>query len=411
MSASTIQSKRRNLSVLVLLVAVFAAAIIDVAIPITNLDIARTFRVLPGTVGQLNSIIAVASVATALVLAAFGAKLRYRALLLVGLLFIVSCDLGLFFAPTFWAVQFVVALNGIGSVIIVVTTQTFIGNSYPLNTKAKAIGWVAAAGTLANAISAPIVGFMAGASGWRAVFVWFMLPTAVASLILVLLTFSGKNTTEKTLETPKQPLLRGYRQVLSNRSAVACLTTGFLGNAFAFGSAAFEVTFLRQIFSIAPGYAALIGTLTGTALITVGAIIGSHTVNRFGRKLLTVTGIFLAGLLTLVSYSMQDLGAFLALRWLASVFLGITLAAASNLMIEQVPQSRGTAMSLASACSGIGTAVGIFIAGALLSAYINPASGFQALGFAVGAFAITGALISFLFAKDPVKDSKLVTTS
>jgi MFS transporter, ACS family, hexuronate transporter len=410
MTASTIQPKRRILSVLVLLIAVFAAAIIDIAIPITNLDIAQTFSILPGTVGQLNSIIAVASVATALLLAAFGAKLRYRALLLVGLLFIVGCDLGLFLAPTFQAVQFVVALNGIGSVLIVVTTQTYIGNFYPLKTKAKAIGWVAAAGTLANAISAPIVGFMAGASGWRSVFIWFMLPTALASLILVLLTFSG-NQTEKPIGTPKQPLLKGYRQVLGNRSAVACLATGFLGNAFAFGSATFEVTFLRQIFTIAPGYAALIGTLTGTALVTLGAIIGGHTVNRFGRKRLTVTGIFLAGLLTLVSYSTQDLGAFLALRWVASVFLGITLAAASNLMIEQVPQYRGTAMSLASACSGLGTAIGIFIAGAVLSSYINPVSGFQALGFAVGAFAITGALISYLFVKEPIKDSRFATPS
>jgi predicted MFS family arabinose efflux permease len=122
---------------------------------------------LPGTVGQLNSIIAVVSVATALLLAAFGAKFRYKGLVLVGILFIVGCDLGLFLAPTFLAVQFIVALNGIGSVLIIVTTQTFIGNFYPLNKKAKAMGWVAAAGTLAHAVGAPIVGFMAGASGWR----------------------------------------------------------------------------------------------------------------------------------------------------------------------------------------------------------------------------------------------------
>ena len=294
--------------------------------------------------------------------------------------------------------------------LIVVTTQTFIGNFYPLNKKAKAIGWVAAAGTLAHAVGAPIVGFMAGASGWRSVFPWFMLPTAVASLILVLLTFY-QNPTEKPLNTTKQPFLKGCRQVFSNKSAVACLVTGFLGNAFAFGSVAFEVTFLRQLFYIEPGYAALIGTLAGTVLVTVGAIIGGHTVNRFGRKRLTVIGIFFAGLLTLISYSTPDLRAFLALRWVASAFLGITLAAASNLMLEQVPQSRGTAMSLASAFSGAGTAAGIFIAGAVLNLYINPLTGFQALGLTVGAFAIAGALINFFFAKDPLKSSMFTAPS
>ena len=164
MTAAPNEPSPRNVMLLVLLIAVFAAAVIDVAIPIANIDIAHTFGVLPGTVGQLNSIIAVASVAMALLLAALGDKIRYKGFVLVGILFIIGCDLGLFLSPTFSAVQFVVALNGIGSVLIVVTTQTFIGNFYPMNKKAKAIGWVAAAGALANAISAPIVGFMAGTS-------------------------------------------------------------------------------------------------------------------------------------------------------------------------------------------------------------------------------------------------------
>jgi predicted MFS family arabinose efflux permease len=410
MTAATVEPNPPNMLVIVLLVAVFAAAIIDVAIPISILDIANTYGVLPGSVGQLNSIIAVATVATALLLAAFGVKFRYKGLVVVGILFIVACDVGLFLAPTFQAAQIIVALNGIGSVLIVVTTQTLIGNYFSLNKKAKAIGWVAATGTLANAVGAPIVGFMAGASGWRSVFLWFMLPTAVASLILVLLTFS-QNPTEKTLDTTKQPFLKGYKQVLSNKSALACLTTGFLGNAFAFGSVAFEVTFLRQIFSIEPGYAALIGTLAGTALVTAGAIIGGYTVNRLGRKRLTITSIFFAGLLTLISYSTPDLSAFLALRWVASAFLGITLAAASNLMLEQVPQSRGTAMSLASAFSGVGTTVGVFVAGTVLNIYSNPVTGFEALGLTVGAFAIAAALINFFFVKDPVKSSMITAPS
>lgn len=124
-----------------------------------------------------------------------------------------------------------------------------------------------------------------------------------------------------------------------------------------------------------------------------------------------MTGIFFADLLTLISYSTPNLSVFLALRWVASALLGITLAAASNLMLEQVPQTRGTAMSLASAFSGLGTAVGIFIAGAVLNLYINPVTGFQALGLTVGAFAIAGALVNFFFAKDPVKSSMFTAPS
>ena len=153
-------SSRKTVFVVVLLFAVFAAAIIDVVIPISLLDIAGTFSVIPGTVGQLNSIIALSSVATALLLAGFNAKFKYKALLTVGITFIICCNLGLFLAPSFPVAELIVPLNGIGSVMVVVTTQTFIGNSYSIDKKAKAIGWVAAVGTLANAVGAPIIGFM-----------------------------------------------------------------------------------------------------------------------------------------------------------------------------------------------------------------------------------------------------------
>ena len=319
----------------------------------------------------------------------------------MGILFIAVCAIGLFLAPTFPIAQLIVPLNGIGSVMIVVTAQTFIGNSYPLDKKAKAIGWVAAAGTIANAVGSPIIGFMTGIGGWRSVFIWFMLPTAIVSLIFVFLIFPY-NLPDPLLKAKKEPFMRGIKQVLTNKSAVACLVSAFLSNAFVFGSMIFEVTFLRQIFSASPGFAALIGPMAGTAIITVGAIIGGHVVNRVGRKRLTVMALFSAGLLLMLSYFMQDLGIFLALRWTASIFIGISIASASNLMLEQVPSFRGTAMSLNSAFRGVGTAVGISVAGAVLNLFVNPTIGFQALGLTVGFFAFAGAIVTLFFARDPL---------
>jgi MFS family permease len=185
------------------------------------------------------------------------------------------------------------------------------------------------------------------------------------------------------------------------------LVTAFFSFAFVFGSMVLEVTFLRQVFSLSPGFAALTGALAGTVIISVSAIVGGHIVNRVGRKRLTVLSLFLAGLLILVSYFMQDLSIFLAFRYTASVFIGFIAAGASNLMLEQVPQFRGTAMSLSSAFSGVGTAVGISVAGAVLNLYANPTIGFQALGLTVGAFAFVGALINLSFARDPIRNPVL----
>src|SRR3990172_1179991 len=283
MTSTIGQSSPKIIFVVALLIAVFAAAVIDVVIPITILDIAETFSILPGTVAQLDSLIAITSVATALLLGAFGGKFRYKSLVMIGLLFIAVCAIGLFLAPTFPIAQLIVPLNGIGSVMIVVTAQTFIGNSYPLDKKAKVIGWVAAAGTFANAVGAPIIGFMTGIGGWRSVFIWFMLPSAVFSLIFVFFVFPF-NPPEQLVNTKKEPFMRGFKQVLTNKSAVACLATAFFGNAFGFARAVLEVTFLRQVFSVSPGFAALIGPLVDLMLITVGAVVGGHLVNRVGRK-------------------------------------------------------------------------------------------------------------------------------
>jgi predicted MFS family arabinose efflux permease len=401
-SSSSGPTSPKIIFVMALLVAVFAAAVIDVILPINIVDIAATFGVLPGTVGQLNSIIAITSVVTALLLAAFGARFKYKTLVMIGVSFIAVCAIGLFLAPSFPMVQLIVLLNGAGSVLIVVTSQTFIGNSYPLEKKAKAIGWIAATGTLANAVGAPIVGFMTGIGSWRSSLIWFMLPTAVVSLIFVFLAFPY-NPPEPQMNIKKEPFMKGFKQVLTNKSAVACLTSAFLGSAFVFGGVVFEVTFLRQVFLVSPSLAALVGTLVGTAFITVGALVGGQVVNRVGRKRLAVAASFLAGLFMLLSFFMQDLGIFLALRWTASFLVGILLAAASNLTLEQVPMLRGTTMSLASAFSGIGTALGVTLAGAVLNLYIDATMGFQALGLTIGVLASADALVLLFVAKEPIR--------
>ena len=147
-----------------------------------------------------------------------------------------------------------------------------------------------------------------------------------------------------------------------------------------------------------------IPALLKTAFITGGAIIGGHIVNRVGRKRLTVVSLFLAGLLVMFSYFMHDLIIFLVFRWTASTFIGLTSAAAPNLTLEQVPQYRGIMMSLSSAFSGLGTAIGIIIGGTVLNLYLDSVMGFQALGLTVGGLAFTAALINFFFAKDPIRD-------
>jgi DHA1 family inner membrane transport protein len=385
-----------------LLFAVFASAIIDVVLPITTMDIATTFNVPIGTVGQLDSLNAIATVVTALLVGAFGSRFRYKTLVLTGVVFIAFCATGLYLTPTFPLAQVVFPLNGIGSVLIIVTTQTFIGNYYPLDKRAKAIGWVAATSTLANAVGSPIIGFMTGIGGWRSVLIWFMLPIALISLIFVFVIFPFK-LPELQLKTKKEPFMKGFKQVLTNKSAVACLFSAFLINAAVFGGMVFEVTFYREIFSVTPTLAALIGPTAGTALITVGAVIGGQIVNRVGRKRLTLITVPIASSLTILSYFVPGLWTRVALRLTASLIGGASVAAFANLTIEQVPEFKGTTMALSSAFIGVGTAVGIAVAGTMLNLYASPTAGFQALGLVMGGLSFVMVLVTLFFARDPIK--------
>ena len=201
--------------VLALLVAVFAGAVLDVVTPISLMEIADTFGILPGTASQLGAFNRIAAVVTALILGAFISKFRYKILVILGVLFIAICDLGLYLTPTFQLAQFLYTLNGIGSVLIVVTAQTFIGYSYPMSKKAKAIGWVAATGTLANAAGSPIVGYMLGISDWRSVFILLMLPIAVISLFFVLIVFPS-NLPDPQKHIKKETFMSGFKQIFSN---------------------------------------------------------------------------------------------------------------------------------------------------------------------------------------------------
>ena len=71
-TSAVVRPSPKMILVVALLVAVFASAIIDIVQPVALMDIAASFKILPGTAAQLSVFNALASVVTALVLGAIG---------------------------------------------------------------------------------------------------------------------------------------------------------------------------------------------------------------------------------------------------------------------------------------------------------------------------------------------------
>src|SRR4030067_2310946 len=126
--------------------AVFAAAVIDVMLPLLLTDVAKTFQVQVGTASTISSISAIVGVAVGLLMAVLSVRFRHKPLLLLGVFFISAAALGTYLAPTFLSLQIVYSLNGVGSVMVGAIALALIGESYPLERGGKAVGWVCVGG-------------------------------------------------------------------------------------------------------------------------------------------------------------------------------------------------------------------------------------------------------------------------
>ncbi len=118
--------------------------------------------------------------------------------------------------------------------------------------------------------------------------------------------------------------------------------------------------------------------------------------NRFGRKRVTILSLGFASVLMVIFVYMPYLWIVLPLDLVSTFLLGVGGAAASNLSLEQVPQARGTMMSLVTMFASLGSVVGIIIGGAVLDQY-----GFLVLGTILGAFRVASVINNYFFVKDP----------
>jgi predicted MFS family arabinose efflux permease len=73
------------------------------------------------------------------------------------------------------------------------------------------------------------------------------------------------------------------------------------------------------------------------------------------------------------------------------------VSSANSLTLEQVPEARGTIMSLSTAALNLGSAFGTAIGGLALSSF-----GYEGLGSVLGVMGIAAAFVFLVFAREPV---------
>ena len=133
----------------------------------------------------------------------------------------------------------------------------------------------------------------------------------------------------------------------------------------------------------------------GALFFTVGSISCVRLVKQIGRKrVIVVTGL-IGGLLTALYMNIPNIWFSASARFLGGMFIAFAFSALSSLTLEQVPKHRGSLMSINSAITSVGAALGSFMGGLALLWY-----GYELVGILLGAMAVVSALITHFLTVD-----------
>lgn len=209
-----------------LVISNFATGPLGVMTGLLLIDIALTFEVSVGVMGQINTFSYVVAVIFALFMGILSVRFRHKSLLMIGLMCVSFSALGCFLASNFDLMLVSYSVSGVGTAMVFPMATTLIGEYFPLERRGNAVGWIIAAGSLSYLIGAPVIGFIAGIRGWRFVLLVFVIPVSLASLFLAFIGLPSASRRHR-LKISKGTYLGGFKEVLSNMSATACLVMFF----------------------------------------------------------------------------------------------------------------------------------------------------------------------------------------
>ncbi|QWF84772.1 MFS transporter [Amycolatopsis sp. CA-230715] len=348
---------------------------------------------------------------------ALGDRYGRRAVLVIGLLvFAVSCAAPVFADSATWLIT-ARALTGLGAAMIMPATLSIINASFPPERRGRAIGvWAAVAGVggLGGLI---LAGLLLQHFSWHSVFLGpaalavllvFACATVPASrehhperfdaigavlsaLAIGALVFGILRVADLGWTSPMVlasiavgVLLAGLFAWFEHRHASPLLDVRLFANpALAVGSISVTVQFtaafgalfgLAQYLQLVQGYSALKSGLVlwpiAVSLFPL-SLASAHLARRIGLRALTCTGlaVVIAGILLLGRLGADS--AYLELAIAVCVLgagVGVTAPAATSAILDNVPPSKyGVASAINDATREIGAALGIALAGSVLS--------------------------------------------
>jgi len=360
------------------------------------IEMANTFDKSLGVMGQLRTISSLTGIIVALLLGFMSVKYRYKSLLLTGMTLVIISSIGFLISSSFTMIMIFYSLLGIGTSMVRPMNNTLLGQHIPVEKRASYFGYLMGAAAFAYLVGSPTIAYISDLGGWQLTYSVFIIPLLIISLLLGYWVIPlGEPRTSH--DNGFNQVLVGYRAVFNNNSAVACLLGNMVSGSIWVTNLVFSSSYVRTKFLVSKMFISYT-SIVGASLFIAGSLVCGRLVSRYGRKMVTVFFCVPSGLLLILYYNVGNVWVTFLLGFLAAFSNGVLLTGSGSLILEQVPEFRGTLMSLSSAVGGLGGAIGVGVVGWLIVS-----RGFHATGSYMVVSGVLSTIIYYFFVEEPIQ--------
>jgi predicted MFS family arabinose efflux permease len=360
------------------------------------IEVGETFGVPVGIAGQLATASSILAITFAVLMGVASVRYNHKTLLAYGLLLYVISASFTYFAGSFILMMIFFSLFGIANAMVYPMINALIGELIPIEKRTSAIGWTIAGLALIYLAGALAANYLASISSWRMALLLIVTPITLVTLVLVYLR-TPRIQSHSNNTMPFSGYFGGYAEILKNKSALACLLATILGLATWSTYLVYGPSFWRQVYGLSRGFVSIVLVIMPLTYV-VGSLLTGRLTEKLGRKSLSALTLVLLGACTFVAFSAPFALLSIGLSTVSSFFAGMMLSVSTSLTLEQLPRYKGTMMSTHSAATSMGGMTAAILGGVILLF-----SDYSTFGFVMGVIGITGALIFFLYTKDPTQ--------
>ena len=332
-----------------------------VALSLLMPEISAALNATVPQLGQLNTAFSIVAIAGSIVMGAITVMYPPKRLLVAGISTLLIGIVGTSLSTGYTQMVLFFVLYGVGTSLTLPIVSILLV-LYPQQQRTTALGRIYSGRSLTSILATPVIGFLAATYGWRIGYLGFGAPLILLAVFLVSAKIPEQPTSQGNID-----LMSGFREVVANRSALACIVGAALSLAFFNSLMVFNGAYMRNDLGLSLETASLAMSVTFIA-VAVGQVISGGLADRLGIKTTTWLSTLIGGISLLLYFSVK---LPVAIAILASAIgtgmAGTTMTTMATLALEQVPDSRGTMMSLNSAAMNTGGMLSTVIGGVAIS--------------------------------------------